>query len=83
MGTMKARHAVWMRPHYGFVGLLVVLFAIALGIPTTHAAIGIVGCLVCVLALFFVGRGTDPRTTKIERLNMVMFAVLFALMMFN
>lgn len=83
MGTMKARHAVWMRPHYGFVGLLIVLFAIALRIPTAHAAIGIVGILVCVVALFFVGRATDSSTAKIERANMVMFALLFLLLTFN
>lgn len=83
MGTMKVRPAVWMRPHYGFVGLLVVLFAIALRIQTAHVAIGAIGILVCVVALFFVGRATDSCTARLERLNMVMFAMLFTLMMFN
>lgn len=82
MGTMKARHAVWMRPHYGFVGLLIALFAIALSIPTAHAAIGIVGFLVCMVALFYVGRVTDPRTAKVERINMVLFGLLFLLLCF-
>jgi hypothetical protein len=72
-----------MRPHYGFVGLLVALFAIALGVQSAHVAIGVVGVLVCAVGLFFVGRATDSRTAKLERLNMVMFALLFTLMMFN
>lgn len=82
MGTMKARHAVWMRPHYGFVGLLIVLFGTALRIPTAHAVIGIIGFLVCVVALFFVGRATDPSTAKVERINMVLFGLLFLLLTF-
>lgn len=82
MGTMKVRPAVWMRPHYGFVGLLIALFALALRIQTAHGAIGAIGILVCVVALFFVGRATDPRTAKLERINMAMFALLFSLLMF-
>jgi uncharacterized membrane protein HdeD (DUF308 family) len=83
MGTMKVRPAVWMRPHYGFVGLLIALFALALRIQSAHVAIGVIGILVCAVGLFFVGRATDKRTARIERLNMVMFALLFTLMMFN
>lgn len=83
MGTMKARPTVWARPHYGFVAVLLVLFAVALCYQSTHVVIGAVGILVCVVGLFYVGRGTDSRTIKIERLNMAMFAVLFTLTMFN
>lgn len=83
MGTMKVRPAVWMRPHYGFVAVLLTLFVVALRMQGARVELGVAGILVCVAALFFVGRATDSRTAKLERLNMAMFAVLFTLTMFN
>lgn len=85
MGTMKDRLPVLARPHMAFIGVLSALFclAIPIQIPMAHTFIGVAGIAVCVCALFFVGRHTDQRTAKIERANMVMFAILFSLLTFN
>jgi len=77
--------AYLMRPHSLAVAVLVVLFALAVVVPGvwSHRLIGGLGVSVCCTAVCYVGRDTLPIVTKLERINMVMFCLLFVLLICN
>lgn len=85
MGTMKARPLVLWRPHYTYVLVLIALFwsAVVVTVEHAHAVIGLIGVLICAGSLFHIGRHTSHAVASVERLNTLMFAILFSLLMFN
>jgi hypothetical protein len=82
MGTMKrtalpASTATIKRPHSLIVVVLSLLLWFYLAFKSHSLLIGGVGLIACLIGFAFVGRNTDSLTSKIERGNVVLFALIF------
>lgn len=82
MGTMKrtalpASTATIKRPHSLIVVVLSLLLWFYLAFKSHSLLIGCVGLIACLIGFAFVGRNTDSITSKLERGNVVLFALIF------
>lgn len=84
MGTMKDESFLG-RPHSLAAGLLLGIAALGVCAPTKPVAtlVAVLGILISLAAIPYVGRATDKATTRIERTNMAAFVLVFTLMIFN
>ena len=82
MGTMKrtalpASTATLKRPHSLIVVVLSLLVYLHVAFKAHSVLIGSIGIVVCLIGFAFVGRNTDSLTTKIERMNVIAFVLIF------